>query len=98
MMSEDGSSLSRRSSSQTSRNSNESKKTKVIHNQPRRSLSKSSNTPSPHKKDPSLTSFPSFSPEQAGIQQDATTQLAQPMPIRTTSQKVRDRKATLAGL
>jgi small G protein signaling modulator 3 len=95
--SEEGSILSRRSSSQTSRISSESKNAKGTASQPRRSLSKSSATPS-HKPDPSLTSFPSFSPEQIGPQEKAPKQDPNPKALRTFSQKARERKATLAGL
>ena len=94
-MSEDGSTLSRRSSSQTSRASSESKRTKASHPKPRRTPSKSSGVASPTQ-DPSLTSFPSFSPEQAHSKLAKSAGKASV--IRTVSQKTRERKATLAGL
>ena len=95
-MSEDGNStLSKSSSSQHSHTSQASKKAKVSQTRSRGSHSTSSGTPT-HKHDPSLTSFPSFSPEQSKAQLATTDK--NPKPIRTTSQKTRERKATLAGL
>ena len=92
--SEDGSILSRRSSSQTSRLSSESKRNKPLLHRSRGSVSKSSGPASP--KDGSLTSFPSFSPEQA--HKEAAHRKVDPKLTRTVSQKARERKATLAGL
>jgi hypothetical protein len=95
MMSEDGdSTLSKSSSSQHSHASQGSKKTKASQTRARGSHS-TSGTPG-HKSDPSLTSFPSFSPEQSKAQLAAADK--NPTPMRTTSQKTRERKATLAGL
>jgi hypothetical protein len=94
-MSEDGdSTLSKSSSSQHSHASQGSKKTKASQTRARGSHS-TSGTPG-HKSDPSLTSFPSFSPEQSKAQLAAADK--NPTPMRTTSQKTRERKATLAGL
>jgi hypothetical protein len=96
-MSEDGdSTLSKSSSSQHSHASQGSKNTRASQTRLRGSHSTTSGTPG-HKSDPSLTSFPSFSPEQSKAQLAATTSKT-PAPIRTTSQKSRERKATLAGL
>ncbi|KIW98001.1 uncharacterized protein Z519_01585 [Cladophialophora bantiana CBS 173.52] len=95
-MSEHGSNESRRSSSQTSNQSADQKKPKTARGAPKRHGSKHSSQ-SFEQDDPSLTSFPSFSPEtetkSASIAQEVV-----PKPIRTISQKARDRKATLAGL
>ena len=93
--SEDGSTLSRRSSSQASRVSSESKRAKASHPKPRRTPSKSSGVASPNS-DPSLTSFPSFSPEQAHSK--LAKRSGKASVNRTVSQKTRERKATLAGL
>jgi len=92
--------MSRRSSSQTSRNSGESKKAKTVRNGPRRNGSKAS-VSNVTKTDPSLTSFPSFSPEPESqeIRKEALIRQEAPhAPARTVSQKVRQRKQTLAGL
>ncbi|RMZ75656.1 hypothetical protein DV737_g5174, partial [Chaetothyriales sp. CBS 132003] len=94
-MSDNGSSVSRRSSSQTSRASSESKRAKTLRANPRRALSKASSS-SLCQVDPSLTSFPSFSPELDTRQSREGEEL--PKVARTISQKARDRKATLAGL
>jgi small G protein signaling modulator 3 len=95
-MSEDEeSTLSKSSSSQHSHTSNSSKKAKSAQNCSRGSHSTASGT-SGRKPDPSLTSFPSFSPEQVKAQPVAADKV--PKPIRTVSQKTRERKATLAGL
>ncbi|KAJ9617407.1 hypothetical protein H2204_013829 [Knufia peltigerae] len=97
-MSDNGSNLSRRSSSQTSHASTttEQKKSKTLRGIPKRHGSKAS-ARSLEDDDPALTSFPSFSPEpeqkSASILQEVV-----PKPLRTVSQKARDRKATLAGL
>lgn len=96
IMSEDGdSTLSKSSSSQHSQTSQGSKRTKASQTRSRGSHSTSSGNPG-HKHDPSLTSFPSFSPEQSKAQPAAADRT--PKPLRTTSQKTRERKATLAGL
>lgn len=95
-MSEDeDSTISKSSSSQHSHTSNGSKKAKVTQSRSRGSQSTASGT-SGHKHDPSLTSFPSFSPEQIKAQPVAADKGSKP--IRTISQKTRERKATLAGL
>ncbi|RMZ86391.1 hypothetical protein DV736_g6383, partial [Chaetothyriales sp. CBS 134916] len=94
-MSDNGSSVSRRSSSQTSRASSESKRAKTLRANPKRALSKASSS-SLCQVDPSLTSFPSFSPEPDTRQSTEVGEL--PKVARTISQKARDRKATLAGL
>ena len=94
-MSDNGSNLSRRSSSQTSRASNESKKGRTVRGAPKRAGSKTS-TSSPRDHDPSLTSFPSFSPESDAKVEQKESKL--PVMARTISQKTRDRKATLVGL
>ena len=98
-MSDNGSVLSSRSSSQTSRASKESKKTKTRRGAPKRAGSKTSPTP-PQDHDPSLTSFPSFSPEPdiKGEQKSSKKNPNMPVVARTISQKTRDRKATLVGL
>lgn len=93
VLSDDGSGTSRRSSSQASRTSTESSKNGIIR-KPRRQTSKPTISRT-HTRDPSLTSFPSFSqgPE------DQNAPASEPQgPLRTTSQRVRDRKVTLAGL
>ncbi|KIW82087.1 hypothetical protein Z517_05114 [Fonsecaea pedrosoi CBS 271.37] len=95
-MSEHGSNESRRSSSQTSNQSAEFKKPKTLRGAPKRHGSKHSSK-SFEEDDPSLTSFPSFSPE-AETKSASVAQEAVPKHIRTISQKARDRKATLAGL
>lgn len=95
-MSENGSNQSRRSSSQTSHASAETKKTKTIRGLPRRHGSKNSSK-SVEQDDPALTSFPSFSPEPNTKPPSATEEGVNKL-ARTISQKVRDRKATLAGL
>ena len=94
-MSDNGSTLSRRSSSQTSRASADSKKNKTVRKAPKRAGSKVS-TSSIADADPALTSFPSFSPEpetRPKAQEPPSAKVA-----RTISQKARDRRATLAGL
>src|SRR3984957_10185256 len=85
-----------RTSSQTSGASTNSKKTYPARRTPK-TVSKSPSI-SPLKRDPSLTSFPSLSPEHVGSQQDLSKLPSPPQPSRTTSQKVRDRKKTLASL
>ncbi|RMZ79128.1 hypothetical protein DV738_g3420, partial [Chaetothyriales sp. CBS 135597] len=94
-MSDNGSSVSRRSSSQTSRASSDSKRAKTLRANPKRALSKASSS-SLREVDPSLTSFPSFSPEPESRPPQGVEEL--PKVTRTISQKARDRKATLAGL
>lgn len=98
-MSESSREAPRRSSSQTSANSNKSRKTND-RTRLRKSPSDASSLLSP-KLDPSLTSFPSLSEplpydtlEDAGSTKPA--QLCQPN--RTISQRLKDRKATLKGL
>ncbi|KIX92927.1 uncharacterized protein Z520_11403 [Fonsecaea multimorphosa CBS 102226] len=95
-MSEHGSNESRRSSSQTSSQSADFKKPKTIRGAPKRHGSKHSSK-SFEEDDPSLTSFPSFSPE-AETKSASIAQEVVPKPMRTISQKARDRKTTLAGL
>jgi hypothetical protein len=85
-----------RTSSQTSGASTNSKKTYPARRTPK-TVSKSPSISS-LKRDPSLTSFPSLSPEHVGSQQDVPKLPSPPRPSRTTSQKVRDRKKTLASL
>ncbi|ETI20957.1 hypothetical protein G647_07300 [Cladophialophora carrionii CBS 160.54] len=97
-MSDHGSNESRRSSSQTSHNSADQKKQlKTIRGQPKRHGSKHSSR-SIDEDDPALTSFPSFSPELETKSAKSIAQEALRQPLRTISQKARDRKATLAGL
>ncbi|KIW63918.1 hypothetical protein PV04_08882 [Phialophora macrospora] len=97
-MSDRGSNESRRSSSQTSHTSAEQKKQlKTLRGQPKRHGSKHSSR-SIDEDDPALTSFPSFSPEVETKSSKSIAQEALPKPLRTISQKARDRKATLAGL
>jgi small G protein signaling modulator 3 len=95
-MSEESQELPRRSSSQTSDTSSKSNKAKS-RNRPRKSPSNASSIASP-KIDPSLTSFPSLSPDPlpSSIGNSAPAKPAQPN--RTISQKVKDRKVTLKGL
>lgn len=90
---DDTNNLSRRSSSQTSRTSSESRRNKTLRG-PRQHNSRSILSGEP-KDDPSLTSFPSFSPDpnQGRLPKQGLSGVE-----RTTSQKQRDRKATLAGL
>ncbi|KAK5560466.1 hypothetical protein LTR46_000774 [Exophiala xenobiotica] len=95
-MSDNGSNLSRRSSSQTSRASAEQKKPKTARGVPKRHGSKTS-AKSVEDDDPALTSFPSFSPEPEQKSSSIIQEVA-PKPSRTISQTVRHRKATLAGL
>ena len=88
----------RRSSSQASNNSSTSNKVKTVRIRPKKSLSSTANTPI-YQEDPSLTSFPSLSPEQdsSSASRSVAAQGAAD-PARTGSQRVRDRKATLARL
>ena len=88
----------RRSSSQASDVSSKSGKNRTVRIRPKKSISSTTSTPV-HQKDPSLTSFPSLSPEH-GARSSAGKHSAQELsqPNMTISQKVRDRKATLAGL
>lgn len=95
-MSDNASNASRRSSSQTSHASAEFKKPKTLRGVPKRHGSKASSR-SLEEDDPALTSFPSFSPEPETRLSNVTQEVA-PKPTRTVSQKVRERKATLAGL
>jgi hypothetical protein len=85
-----------RTSSQTSGASTNSKKTYSARRTPK-TVSKSPSISS-LKRDPSLTSFPSLSLEHVSSQQDVPKLPSPPQPSRTTSQKVRDRKRTLASL
>ncbi|KAL2415152.1 TBC domain-containing protein C4G8.04 [Exophiala dermatitidis] len=94
-MSDNGSNVSRRSSSQTSHASADFKKPKTLRGAPKRHGSKSSSKSI--EDDPALTSFPSFTPEPESRLTDVIQEEA-PRPTRTISQKARDRKATLAGL
>jgi hypothetical protein len=95
-LSDSGGDKMTRTSSQTSGASTNSKKTYPARRTPT-TVSKSSSVSS-LKRDPSLTSFPSLSPEHASSQQDGSKRQSPPQPSRTTSQKVRDRKKTLASL
>lgn len=95
-MSDNGSTVSRRSSSQTSHASSDGKRAKTLRGQPKRAGSKAS-TSSLRDPDPSLTSFPSFDPE-TNPTPDPQPTASHAKVTRTTSQKARDRKATLAGL
>ena len=98
MSDDNGSNASRRSSSQASRTSNDSRKIRTVRGQPKRAGSKTSNA-SLRVEDPSLTSFPSLEPENVPKPGRKTSQPAAETPItRTISQKARERKATLAGL
>lgn len=85
-----------RTSSQTSGTSTNSKKTYPARRTPK--TASTSSSISSLKRDPSLTSFPSLSPEHVSSQQDVPNLQSPPHPTRTTSQKVRDRKKTLASL
>jgi small G protein signaling modulator 3 len=95
-LSESGGDKMTRTSSQTSGASTNSKKTYPARRTPK-TVSKSSSASS-LKRDPSLTSFPSLSPEHVSNQQDVPKLQSPPQPTRTTSQKARDRKKTLASL
>ncbi|KAJ9654549.1 hypothetical protein H2198_006425 [Neophaeococcomyces mojaviensis] len=92
--SDSASTLSRRSSSQASRASSDSRKVKTLKG-PKKSSSRAG-VKKRIKEDPSLTSFPSLSPEPD--ENGLAARREQPKPIRTVSQKLRARKATLAGL
>ena len=87
----------KRTSSQTSGASTKSKTINTIRSRPQKTLSNSSSISS-LKRDPSLTSFPSLSPEQANAKQVVPETEATPQPSRTISQKTRDRRKTLATL
>ena len=95
-LSESGGDRMTRTSSQTSGASASSKKNHLARRTPK-TVSQSSSVSS-LKRDPSLTSFPSLSPEHVSNQQDVPKLQAPPQPSRTTSQRVRDRKKTLASL
>ena len=82
----------KRSSSPSSNQSS----SKTAHRQ-QRNGSKTSSVSS-HKRDPSLTSFPSLSSEHATTEQDVATVPPQQELTRTASQKIRDRKRQLASL
>ncbi|KKY13712.1 putative small g protein signaling modulator 3 [Phaeomoniella chlamydospora] len=89
----------RRSSSQASDVSSHSGKIRTVRVRPKKSLTNTNATTPTHQKDPSLTSFPSLSPEAAAKSPPTSTDvLPQAQPQRSGSQLVRDRKATLAGL
>ena len=99
MAEENGHSL-QRSSSQASNVSSQSSKVRTIRIRPKKSLSNTAATPG-SQEDPSLTSFPSLSPENSSkfpSRSDAPAGSTQLEPARTVSQRLRDRKATLAGL
>lgn len=88
----------RRTSSQLSTASTKSNKGKPTRNRPRKSLSNASTALSTNL-DPSLTSFPSLSPENTPEARRHTGQIEDvPQPNRTVSQKAKHNKATLAGL
>lgn len=95
-LSDSGGTKMTRTSSQTSGTSTNSKKTYPARRTPK-TVSTSSSVSS-LKRDPSLTSFPSLSPEHVSSQQDVSKIQPPSQPIRTTSQKLRDRKRTLASL
>lgn len=86
----------RRTSSQTSGASTNSKKTYPAQRTPK-CVSDSSSVSS-LRRDPSLTSFPSLTSNHESNPQDVSTPQPKPNPSRTTSQKVRERKRTLASL
>lgn len=92
--SDSASNTSRRSSSQASRTSSDTRRTKTLR-APKKRVLKSDNKPE-STEDASLTSFPSLSPEPdenvPPIERD------EPNPVRTTSQRLKARKITLAGL
>jgi len=91
--SDSASTLSGRSSSQASRASSNSRRVKTL-----RGLKKNPARTKAKKEDPSLTSFPSLSPEPGENINTPVTEEEQSKPARTVSQKVRARKVTLAGL
>lgn len=92
--SDTASTLSRRSSSQTSRASSDSKRVKTLRG-PKKRVSRVG-LPTDTGEEASLTSFPSLSPEPDENTPPKEHLLKQP--LRTDSQKVKARKATLAGL
>lgn len=96
-MSDNGSNVSRRSSSQTSRTSSDDKKNRTLRGPPKRAGSKASTT-SLRDEDPSLTSFPALEPDpEPHLGSEQATPVAHAV-TRTVSQKAMHRKATLAGL
>lgn len=101
-MNEESGELPKRSCSQTSDTSSRSNKTKS-RTRPRKSPSNASSIVSP-KIDPSLTSFPSLSPDSLSNTNKNNSSSESPKPgkparlSRTVSQRARDRKATLKGL
>ncbi|KAL9624124.1 MAG: hypothetical protein Q9160_001646 [Pyrenula sp. 1 TL-2023] len=97
-MADPGDERLRRTSSQLSTASTKSNKGKPTRTRPRKSLSNASTALSTNL-DPSLTSFPSLSPENTPEARRHASQIEDvPQPNRTVSQKVKHRKATLAGL
>lgn len=92
--SDSGSTVSKRSSSQASRASSDSRRLKTPRRTTKSNAQKS--TDGQPSDDPSLTSFPSFSPEPEPDLQPR--EISPSKPLRTASQKFRERKATLAGL
>lgn len=96
--SDSASSISRRSSSQASRESSDSRRVKTLRG-PKKRGSRVGNSYEPPE-DASLTSFPSLSPEPdeniPPIQTQTKPDVSQP--ARTTSQRIKARKLTLAGL
>ena len=94
-MSDHGSHHSSRSSSQISHASSSSRKAKTMRTAPKRAGSKTSST-SIRQEDPSLTSFPSLSPEPDV--KPPTSKRIDPPVGRTISQRAKQRKDTLAGL
>lgn len=94
--SDTASTLSRRSSSQASRTSSESRKIKTVRG-PRKNGSRAGlKQEQGMEQDASLTSFPSLSPEPD--ENRPPPELNTSQPARTVSQKLKARKATLAGL
>lgn len=97
-MAEPGAERLRRTSSQISTASTKSNKAKLVRNRPRKSLSNAS-TALTTNIDPSLTSFPSLSPENTPETKRVIGQIEDaPQPSQTVSQKAQHRKKTLAGL
>lgn len=92
--SDSASSISRRSSSQASRTSSDSRRNRTLRAPKKRASKATDNNES--TEDASLTSFPSLSPEPD--ENVPPTERNDPKPIRTTSQRLKARKITLAGL
>lgn len=94
--SDTASTLSRRSSSQASQASNESRRVKTVRGPKKNGSRTALKQDQSSEQDASLTSFPSFSPEPDENRPPPESKV--PEPARTVSQRLKARKATLAGL